>query len=89
MAGLYTRFESFSLNVPKYLLPYKNQSIFYEVVNELLSSEITKVSFIVNKRDSNYFNLLKHQIKSLKIKKTNFVIIEKTNSQIESAKTAI
>ena len=85
MAGLYSRFENFSLNVPKYLLPYKNQSIFYEIVNSFASKEIEKISFIVNKRDSNYFRLLEHQIKSLKIKKYNFIIIEKTNSQIETA----
>ena len=85
MAGLYSRFEKFSLNVPKYLLPYKNQSIFYEIVNSFASKEIEKISFIVNKRDSNYFRLLESQIKSLKIKKYNFIIIEKTNSQIETA----
>tara|TARA_B100000674_G_C37802492_1_gene897152 strand:+ start:225 stop:938 length:714 start_codon:yes stop_codon:yes gene_type:complete len=85
MAGLYSRFENFSLNVPKYLLPYKNKSIFYEIVNAFASKEIHKISFIVNKRDSNYFRLIEHQIKSLKIKKYNFIIIEKTNSQIETA----
>ena len=85
MAGLYSRFENFSLNVPKYLLPYKSKSVFYEIVNAFASKEIDKVSFIVNKRDSNYFRLIENQIKSLKIKKYNFIIIEKTNSQIETA----
>lgn len=85
MAGLYSRFENFSLNVPKYLLPYKSKSVFYEIVNAFASKEIDKVSFIVNKRDSNYFRLIEHQIKNLKIKKYNFIIIEKTNSQIETA----
>lgn len=85
MAGLYSRFENFSLNVPKYLLPYKNKSIFHEIVNAFTSKEIDKMSFIVNKRDSNYFGLLQHQIKNLKIKKYDFIIIEKTNSQIETA----
>jgi NDP-sugar pyrophosphorylase family protein len=89
MAGYYKRFESLSLNIPKYLLPYKDQSIFYEVVKGHLSSEITKISFIVNKRDSNYFNLLKFQIKSLKIQNFNFVVIEKTNSQIETINKGI
>ena len=89
MAGHYKRFESLSLNIPKYLLPYKDQSIFYEVVKGHLSSEITKISFIVNKRDSNYFNLLKFQIKSLKIQNFNFVVIEKTNSQIETINKGI
>ena len=84
MAGSYSRFENFSLNVPKYLLPYKNQSIFYEIVKSFVSKEIDSMSFIVNKRDSNYFSLLKHQIKSLNIKKYNFIVIEKTNSQIET-----
>ena len=50
---------------------------------------ITKISFIVNKRDSNYFNLLKFQIKSLKIQNFNFVVIEKTNSQIETINKGI
>ena len=50
MAGLYSRFENFSLNVPKYLLPYKNKSIFHEIVNAFTSKEIDKMSFIVNKR---------------------------------------
>ncbi len=85
MAGLYSRFENFSLNVPKYLLPYKNKSVFYEIVNAFASKEIDKISFIVNKRDSNYFRLLQHQIKNLKIKKYNFIIIEKTDSQVETA----
>lgn len=85
MAGFYSRFENFSLSIPKYLLPYKNQSIFCEIVKEYLSSEIEKISFIVNKRDSNYFRLIENQIKSLNVRKYDFVIIEKTNSQIETA----
>lgn len=89
MAGLYSRFENFSLSVPKYLLPYKSQSIFFEIVNEFKSEEIDKISFVVNKRDSNYFRLLEHQIKSLKIKKYNFIIIEKTSSQIETTYKAL
>ena len=85
MAGLYQSFEPFSLNVPKYLLPYNNQSVFIEVVKNYLKPEIKKIYFIVNKKDSNFFNLLKSQIKSMKIKEYEFIPIEKTNSQIESA----
>ena len=85
MAGLYERFEPFSLNVPKYLLPYKSQSVFIEVVKSYLKPEVKKIYFIVNNKDSSFFNLLKSQIKSMKIKEFEFIPIEKTHSQIESA----
>jgi hypothetical protein len=85
MAGLYERFEPFSLSVPKYLLPYKSQSVFIEVVKSYLKPEVKKIYFIVNNKDSNFFNLLKSQIKSMKIKEFEFIPIEKTHSQIESA----
>ena len=84
MAGLYQRFEDFSLNVPKYLLPYKSRSIFFWVLKNYSNYNFKKIILLINKRDISFINLINEDLKNLRIKNFEKILIENTSSQIET-----
>ena len=85
MAGNYSRFGNFSLRLPKFLLPYDKSNIFLHILKNLKSNEIKNYYFILNKKDAYFFKFVEQQIKNLKITNYKLIIIDRTNSQIETA----
>lgn len=85
MAGNYSRFGNFSLKLPKFLLPFDKSNIFSHILKNLKNKEIKNYYFILNKKDAYFFKFVEQQIKNLKIKNYKLIIIDKTNSQIETA----
>ena len=82
MAGNYSRFGNFSLKLPKFLLPYDKSNIFSQFKKS--NVKIKNYYFILNKKDTYFFKFVEQQIKNLKIKNYKLIIIDRTNSQIET-----
>ncbi|EFO9214481.1 hypothetical protein IO397_001592 [Campylobacter lari] len=86
MAGKYRRFFDNGYKIPKYLLPWKSNTIFYEILSEFTKRYSFKnIFFIVNKNDSAYLNIIGSTIEEFNISKHNIYAIEDTKSQAETA----
>ena len=49
MAGLNTRFHDVGFDIPKYLLPWREETIIYEILKQL--GTFDEVLLLANKRD--------------------------------------
>jgi len=84
MAGQYARFKKEGFKIPKYLLPWGASNILTTTI-DLMAGGFDKIFFIVNKRDSQYFNHLKMIMKNKGISQDNIIVLSDTGSQNETA----
>ena len=84
MAGQYARFKEEGFKIPKYLFPWGANNILTASI-DLMIGGFDDIFFIVNKRDSHYFNHLKMIMNEKGISQNNLIIISDTNSQNETA----
>ena len=77
-------FGNFSLKLPKFYY-HMIKVIYFHNFKNLKSKEIKNYYFILNKK-TYFFKFVEQQIKNLKIKNYKLIIIDRTNSQIETAK---
>lgn len=84
MAGQYARFKKEGFKIPKYLLPWGASNILSTTI-DLMSGGFDNIFFIVNKRDSQYFNHLRMIMKNKGISLDNIIVISDTESQNETA----
>ncbi len=84
MAGQYARFKEEGFKIPKYLFPWGANNILTASI-DLMIGGFDDIFFIVNKRDSQYFNHLKMIMNEKGISQNNLIIISDTNSQNETA----
>ena len=83
MAGLNTRFHDVGFDIPKYLLPWKNETIIYEILKQL--GTFDEVLLLANKRDSYFMPDLVKTIEPLGLTKNNIHYIGDTNGQAHTA----
>jgi NDP-sugar pyrophosphorylase family protein len=86
MAGLNTRFHDVGVDCPKYLLPWGNESIITEILEQLTKDyNFKEIMLLANKRDS-YF---KHKLRLATDKfGVNIYYIGDTHGQAETAAIA-
>ena len=90
MAGQYTRFQGFSSDVPKYLLPAKHGLILDSVITPFAANEnFNEVIFVCNENDKKFIHIVKERLKLFKKSQTHLIYINKTFSQVETALEAI
>lgn len=83
MAGLNTRFHDVGFDIPKYLLPWKNETIIYEILKQL--GTFDEILLLANKRDSYFMPDLVKTIEPLGLTKNNIHYIGDTNGQAHTA----
>lgn len=83
MAGLNTRFHDVGFDIPKYLLPWKNETIIYEILKQL--GTFDEVLLLANKRDYYFMPDLMKTIEPLGLDKNNIHYIGDTNGQAHTA----
>jgi len=90
MAGDYTRFQGFSSEVPKYLLPAKNGLILDSVIMPFTKNEnFNEVIFACNENDKKFIHIVEERLKLFRNSETNLIYLNKTFSQVETALDAI
>ena len=80
MAGLNTRFHDVGFDIPKYLLPWREETIIYEILKQL--GTFDEVLLLANKRDVYFMSDLIKTIEPLGLGKNN---IGDTNGQAHTA----
>lgn len=86
MAGKNTRFHDMGIDVPKYLLPFKNISVLESIILELLKSEtISDVHLVAHLRDKTFKPELEKILSSLELNTQNLYYIGETDGQAETA----
>ena len=83
MAGLNTRFHDVGFDIPKYLLPWREETIIYEILKQL--GKFDEVLLLANKRDSYFMPELLKTIEPLGLSKENIHYIGDTNGQGHTA----
>ncbi len=83
MAGLNTRFHDVGFDIPKYLLPWNEETIIHEIIKQLGAFEETIL--LANKRDSYFKTKLVDTIKSLGLTENNIQYIGDTDGQAHTA----
>jgi len=83
MAGLNTRFHDVGFDIPKYLLPWREETIIYEILKQLGSFD--EVLLLANKRDVYFMPDLIKTIEPLGLGKNNIHYIGDTNGQAHTA----
>lgn len=83
MAGLNTRFHDVGFDIPKYLLPWKNETIIHEILKQL--GTFDEVLLLANKRDVYFKPQLLATIQPLGLDETNIHYIGDTNGQAHTA----
>ena len=83
MAGLNTRFHDVGFDIPKYLLPWREETIIYEILKQL--GTFDEVLLLANKRDVYFMPDLIKTIEPLVIVKNNIQYIGDTNGQAHTA----
>ena len=73
MAGLNTRFHDVGFDIPKYLLPWGDETIIHEIIKQLGTFEETIL--LANKRDSYFKTKLVDTIKPLGLTENNIQYI--------------
>ena len=90
MAGEYTRFQGFSSEVPKYLLPTKNGLILDSIITPFTKNEnFNEVIFVCNENDKKFLHIVEEKLKLFKNSQTHLIYLNKTFSQVETALEAI
>jgi dTDP-glucose pyrophosphorylase len=86
MAGLNTRFHNVGFDIPKYLLPWKNNTIIYEILYQIKKKyTFSNYLLIANKRDRFFKKKLKKEIIKLGINSNSIHYIGDTNGQAHTA----
>ncbi len=83
MAGLNTRFHDVGFDIPKYLLPWGNETIIHEIIKQLGTFDETIL--LANKRDSYFKTKLVDTIKPLGLTENNIQYIGDTDGQAHTA----
>ena len=83
MAGLNTRFHDVGFDIPKYLLPWKDETIIHEIIKQL--GTFDEVLLLANRRDSYFMSDLVKTISPLGLNKDNIHYIGDTNGQAHTA----
>lgn len=83
MAGLNTRFHDVGFDIPKYLLPWREETIIYEILKQL--GTFDEVLLLANKRDVYFMPDLIKTIEPLGLDKNNIHYIGDTNGQAHTA----
>jgi dTDP-glucose pyrophosphorylase len=83
MAGLNTRFHDVGFDIPKYLLPWGEETIIHNILKEL--GDFDEVYLLANKRDMYFKKELLETIKPLGLKEENIQYIGDTNGQGHTA----
>lgn len=83
MAGLNTRFHDVGFDIPKYLLPWGENTVIYEILKNL--GKFEQVILLVNKRDYYFKSKLIGQIESLGLSEDNIKYIGDTNGQAHTS----
>lgn len=83
MAGLNTRFHDVGFDIPKYLLPWGNETIIHDIIKQLGSFDETIL--LANKRDSYFKNKLIKTIAPLGLTENNVQYIGDTDGQAHTA----
>ena len=83
MAGLNTRFHDVGFDIPKYLLPWNDETIIHEILKQL--GEFDEVLLLANKRDMYFMPDLLKTIKPLGLTENNIHYIGDTNGQGHTA----
>ena len=83
MAGLNTRFHDVGFDIPKYLLPWGEETIIHEILKQL--GKFDEVLLLANKRDAYFMPNLLKTIEPLGLTKDNIHYIGDTNGQAHTA----
>ena len=83
MAGLNTRFHDVGFDIPKYLLPWREETIIYEILKQL--GTFDEVLLLATKRDVYFMPDLIKTIEPLGLGKNNIHYIGDTNGQAHTA----
>ena len=83
MAGLNTRFHDVGFDIPKYLLPWGDETIIHEILKQL--GKFDEVLLLANKRDVYFMPDLIKTIEPLGLGKNNIQYIGDTNGQAHTA----
>lgn len=83
MAGLNTRFHDVGFDIPKYLLPWNEETIIHEIIKQL--GTFDEIILLANKRDSYFKTKLVNTIKPLGLTENNIHYIGDTNGQAHTA----
>ena len=83
MAGLNTRFHDVGFDIPKYLLPWGEETIIHSILKNL--GEFDDVVLLANKRDEYFKNKLIKTIEPLGLNSGNILYIGDTNGQAHTA----
>lgn len=83
MAGLNTRFHDVGFDIPKYLLPWGDETIIHEIIKQLGTFDETIL--LANKRDSYFKTKLVDTIKPLGLTENNIQYIGDTDGQAHTA----
>jgi dTDP-glucose pyrophosphorylase len=83
MAGLNTRFHDVGFDIPKYLLPWGEETIIHAILKNL--GEFDDVVLLANKRDMYFKNQLLKTIEPLGLNNKNVLYIGDTNGQAHTA----
>jgi UDP-N-acetylglucosamine diphosphorylase / glucose-1-phosphate thymidylyltransferase / UDP-N-acetylgalactosamine diphosphorylase / glucosamine-1-phosphate N-acetyltransferase / galactosamine-1-phosphate N-acetyltransferase len=90
MAGRYSRFLNEGYRIPKYLLPWGNNSILSEIINNLNKDKIfSNIFLIANNRDEIFLPHVRDIMRAHKIPVDNLIVISDTAGQAHTAKIAI
>ena len=90
MAGRYSRFVNEGYRFPKYLLPWGNNSILFEIIHHLIKDDTIKnIYLIANKRDGIYMPHVRNILKSLGKSPECLFLINDTKGQSKTAQIAI
>ena len=86
MAGLNTRFHNVGFDIPKYLLPWKKNTIIHEILYQIKKKyEFSNYLLIANKRDRFFKKKLRKEISKLGISSNSIYYIGDTNGQAHTA----
>lgn len=83
MAGLNTRFHDVGFDIPKYLLPWGEETIIHHILKNL--GGFDDVVLLANKRDEYFKNKLIKTIEPLGLNGENILYIGDTNGQAHTA----
>jgi dTDP-glucose pyrophosphorylase len=83
MAGLNTRFHDVGFDIPKYLLPWGEETIIHEILKQL--GKFDEVLLLANKRDMYFKKELVDTIESLGLTEDNIHYIGDTSGQAHTA----
>ncbi len=86
MAGLNTRFHNVGFDIPKYLLPWRKNTLIYEILYQIKKNyTFSNYLLIANKRDQSFKKQLKKEIIKLGINSNSIRYINDTNGQAHTA----